>query len=1099
MFRLEPIENWIMGSVLVGQPDGIPQGALRRAVNVRLDRILRSICSRPGTTRLTAAAIASGPVTWLSKLFGASVDTSYAQISTSLYRLTDAWASAVNIVTTGTQVISSADYIDGGGVTHKYLVNATIARKDDGTTLRTMGIAAPTAAPTAVRLGERHSVTIDTMDAPNWTATNATAPTNDTAIFQVGSFSLLSGVAADTLGSVQRGFASTLNLDTLPSVIEPAIFTGSGLNNMTSVGTYTGTAESAVYEVQIDSTGATDTFRWRRDGGSYTTGVAITAGNQTLSDGVQVFFASVGGHTLNDRWVVIAHNADTDVKDDDWIRIWVRMDRPERLTYMQIDFDLDTTTVADAFRRNFYSVRLPSLTRLSQGRDEWTELKVRKSEFTRYGENTALSWATVRACRFSFLTNSEGAIVVYLDDLQLQGGFGIEGDYQYTALYRNSTTRAKGNPPLDSNDAARYTTELAVARHPVIVNLTNMIEGGTAHPGDTQIDRIWVYRKGGVLTSILRTLDATDTVSHVVDTSADSDLLATTLTLETDNNVPPTGTTRVVFGPDAAGHLFLLIDEHRLYFSKAFETNENRVENWPSLNYALIGDGSQKALAGIAHDTNVWCWTDAQTYFVQGQGADTFIPVAVPGSRGIVGRFAVCAGGGSIFFCSQDGVYEQGTTQQRKLTGAIDPFFAGETVNGQIPLNAGASALAEIRLLYHPDPYGPFIQMLYISSDSGVLNRQLIIKQNMQTGEFTDCFFDNRTNVNLTSLFLDHEDRQLLAGGSDGHVYLLEDRTVGSDNGTSIVWQARTKSIDQGAPFHNKTYSEITVEGNTGGQNATITAHYDDAASSESLTTTFNTSAATSQSAYRTASETTKRKNIALEVSGSTTFQAIVTRFGVHALLLPEPRRLFDTDELTFPTPHELKKILLDIDTSGILTLTTYRNGVSTNIQTVAATSGRQRVDKELPIGVISKNFRITLAGSATAELYGATIFLRPEPEELFLFDSDEVMFPDVTFCRRLRCDISAPATVTVRLYLDGILKDTRPLFATSGRQRINHLLPAGMKARNVRVEMESASLFQLWGLVGDYKSIGNVHGYQPIPMLQRELQIVTREILQAS
>ena len=489
-FSLEILENFLTGCYLIGQPDSLPQGSLRRAVNVRIDRVLRSISSRPGSTRLTSSAIASGAIVWLSKLFGVSVDFSYAQVGTEVFRLTDAWATATNIVTAGSQVVSSADYVCANGNIHKYIVNGSIARRDNGTTLALMGIAAPTAAPTAATLGQRHVFSIDTMDASNWAATNATAPSNDTSVVQIGSFSLLTGVAVDTLGSVQRGFASALNLDTLPSVIEAAIFSGTGLNNMTSVGTYTGTAESAVYEVQIDSLGATDTFRWRKDGGAYTTGVAITAGNQTLSDGVQAFFASIGGHTLNDRWIIIAHNADTLVKDDDWIRIWVRIDRPERLVYMQIDFDLATTTVADAFRNNYYSIRLPSLTRLSQGRDQWTELKVRKSEFTRYGDNGDMSWATVRACRFSFLTNTEGAVTIYLDDLEVHGGFGIEGDYTYTALYRNSNTGGKGNPAMNANDVVQYTTPLTVARHPVLLNLSNLIEGGAAHPGDTQIDRI---------------------------------------------------------------------------------------------------------------------------------------------------------------------------------------------------------------------------------------------------------------------------------------------------------------------------------------------------------------------------------------------------------------------------------------------------------------------------------------------------------------------------------------------------------------------------------------------------------------------------------
>ena len=101
-FSLEILENFLAGAYLISQPDSIPHGSLRVARNVRIDRILRSISSRPGSTRLTSSAIASGAIVWLSKLFGVSSDTSYAQIGDTVFRLTDAWATATNIVTAGT-------------------------------------------------------------------------------------------------------------------------------------------------------------------------------------------------------------------------------------------------------------------------------------------------------------------------------------------------------------------------------------------------------------------------------------------------------------------------------------------------------------------------------------------------------------------------------------------------------------------------------------------------------------------------------------------------------------------------------------------------------------------------------------------------------------------------------------------------------------------------------------------------------------------------------------------------------------------------------------------------------------------------------------
>ena len=89
-------------------------------------------------------------------------------------------------------------------------------------------------------------------------------------------------------------------------------FTGSGLNDATSGGAFTGTP-SGSYRVQIDGTGTPDTFKWSNDGGATweATGVAITGAAQTLEKGVTITFAATTGHTSGDRWD-IAVTADLD-------------------------------------------------------------------------------------------------------------------------------------------------------------------------------------------------------------------------------------------------------------------------------------------------------------------------------------------------------------------------------------------------------------------------------------------------------------------------------------------------------------------------------------------------------------------------------------------------------------------------------------------------------------------------------------------------------------------------------------------------------------------------------------------------------------------
>lgn len=77
------------------------------------------------------------------------------------------------------------------------------------------------------------------------------------------------------------------------------------LNDAAISGAYTG-AENAVFEVEIDAEGAPDTFRWRKDAGAWTSGVAITGAAQLLSDGVNISFVATTGHSYSYKWTVTA-------------------------------------------------------------------------------------------------------------------------------------------------------------------------------------------------------------------------------------------------------------------------------------------------------------------------------------------------------------------------------------------------------------------------------------------------------------------------------------------------------------------------------------------------------------------------------------------------------------------------------------------------------------------------------------------------------------------------------------------------------------------------------------------------------------------------
>ena len=77
------------------------------------------------------------------------------------------------------------------------------------------------------------------------------------------------------------------------------------LDDVTLTGTYTG-SEAATFDVEIDAEGTPDTFKWRKNDGAYTAGVAITGAAQLLSDGISVTFAATTGHSYSYSWTITA-------------------------------------------------------------------------------------------------------------------------------------------------------------------------------------------------------------------------------------------------------------------------------------------------------------------------------------------------------------------------------------------------------------------------------------------------------------------------------------------------------------------------------------------------------------------------------------------------------------------------------------------------------------------------------------------------------------------------------------------------------------------------------------------------------------------------
>jgi hypothetical protein len=122
-------------------------------------------------------------------------------------------------------------------------------------------------------------------------------------------------------GAVERPITHNFYIRGVPAiaVINTPIFSGSGLNDLTTSGTFSG-AIRETYLIKIDSVGVTDTFKWSIDNGItwVDENIVITGNAQLLDNGVSIIFSSITGHSLNNYWNILAYPI-IRISSQDWI------------------------------------------------------------------------------------------------------------------------------------------------------------------------------------------------------------------------------------------------------------------------------------------------------------------------------------------------------------------------------------------------------------------------------------------------------------------------------------------------------------------------------------------------------------------------------------------------------------------------------------------------------------------------------------------------------------------------------------------------------------------------------------------------------------
>ncbi len=107
-------------------------------------------------------------------------------------------------------------------------------------------------------------------------------------------------------------------------------------------------------------------------------------------------------------------------------------------THIHVNPKAHTVTVKAPLTTGFQTVQLKA--------DTWKHVRIPKTIFDRNINGTTLDWDNVHAIRITISNQSNDVVTLHFDSMQLEGGYGLQGRYQYYETFENSTTGSRSNP-----------------------------------------------------------------------------------------------------------------------------------------------------------------------------------------------------------------------------------------------------------------------------------------------------------------------------------------------------------------------------------------------------------------------------------------------------------------------------------------------------------------------------------------------------------------------------------------------------------------------------------------------------------------------------
>lgn len=447
---------------------------------------------------------------------------------------------------------------------------------------------------------------------------------------------------------------------------------------------------------------------------------------------------------------------------------------------------------------------------LMLGSNTWSEFgnigrPLRRGEFSRIGNDTTRSWATITGIILVIQTNTNKEVLVACDDWFLTGGFNLDTadatdtPYDWRYVHYHTVTGDMSNPSPEM-DKVNF-----------LECLRQRVDLTPVGYGDSNV-RQRFFRRGGALPTDWFLVGQNASDGAVFRDDEPETALPAADTLELDNDQPistvnDAGSTilaqplPVLFGP-IEGQLFGLGDPWRpghLYYSKV-----ERAGSWPPGNVVEVCPPTEQLMTGFEMAGQGWVQSRKKLYSISpnltGNGQ-----VAVQSTQcllGITGRWAGCPGPAGWYFVhggpDTPGIYVTAGGAPKYLSGNLIPIFEGKNTEDFFGIDMTDEA--HLRLAVSGR------ELFFCYTDTNGTPRTLVM--DLITEEWYTYSFASPIVAFFPEKGIDDAVTTFMGGRGNGTLYTYEGE---NDNGVGIVCQVRTGAINFERPREDKLLGDVLL------------------------------------------------------------------------------------------------------------------------------------------------------------------------------------------------------------------------------------------------------------------------------------------------